>query len=360
MTLLLEFFTLYKSAMNEHQGTSRQARFYYLDLLRLVASVGVVVFHVASSSINWTRNLYLMVDFFFILSGFVLMPVFPRDSNIIGLRKFIEKRIWRLIPITWVTLIFVLVYSILINLRHLFTSEHSAQTMPMSIASFISAMLLLQVFSSAATLLNYPLWSLSAEFLVNIYQAIQIHKLKSNNIIFFVMCLNLVIGLLIQVFTTSESGDQISRAVIGISFGIMLRILFEKKTKNSLVRAKLTASVSAIIYMLFFADLNILQIRTIATVVFGIIIFQTAAFERKFGFNLNIKTAQTCGSLSFGIYVWHAPLSGFSVRILQVIQVDAVFTEVLLLLGLATFVAYVSIYFIENPLNMFLKARNGI
>jgi peptidoglycan/LPS O-acetylase OafA/YrhL len=50
-------------------------RFILLDGLRMLAALGVLSFHVVVIT-DYTQidNLYVLVDFFFALSGFVLLP----------------------------------------------------------------------------------------------------------------------------------------------------------------------------------------------------------------------------------------------------------------------------------------------
>ncbi len=338
----------------------RRSRFYLLDFLRLLASVGVIIFHVNSATFDWTKNLYLMVDLFFVLSGFVLMPVFPKNNSWFELRKFVTKRLWRLLPIAWLSLCFVLVYAIAVNANISFEEKQNSNDMPISITSFLSALLLLQIFSTSATLLNYPLWSLSAELLANIFLAIQIKFVKSKNFLVALFILNAIFLWLIS-FTSSHQGlHQFTRALNEISIGMTIRLFFDAKTRVTFVKTKLIFSCLMMFLLLFAIDLKPWQTEKLSVIFSGLLIFYIACFERIYGFRFSVGLVSICGSLSFGLYVWHVPLSGISSRLLQVIQVESPVTELLFLLTLSAIAALISIFLIERPINQWRLRRNSI
>ena len=78
-------------------------RYYTLDGMRGVAAIIVVIGHASGllSPIPPPR-LWLAVDLFFILSGFVLGGIYePRFSNGMGVREFMLHRYIRLYPL-WI------------------------------------------------------------------------------------------------------------------------------------------------------------------------------------------------------------------------------------------------------------------
>ena len=87
--------------------------FLPLESLRGFAAVSVALFHfnVGSSFNNsFTNNAGIMVDFFFVLSGFVIaLSYMEKIKNCNDLVSFQKKRFWRLYPLHMVMLlIFVL------------------------------------------------------------------------------------------------------------------------------------------------------------------------------------------------------------------------------------------------------------
>ncbi len=90
--------------MNENSGgLQSKPRYEILDGLRGVAALMVVAFHIceahAASPLSQAINHgYLAVDFFFLLSGFVVGYAYDDRWGRMGLRGFFARRLIRLHP----------------------------------------------------------------------------------------------------------------------------------------------------------------------------------------------------------------------------------------------------------------------
>lgn len=92
---------------------SLQRRFVGLDGYRFIAAFGVMLFHYEKDFglglERWTpapQHFYLMVDFFFILSGFVIASSYwERMNGMADYRSFLRSRFARLYPLHFVTLL---------------------------------------------------------------------------------------------------------------------------------------------------------------------------------------------------------------------------------------------------------------
>ncbi|WP_180982465.1 acyltransferase family protein [Methylocella silvestris] len=86
----------------------------HLDLMRFIASVGIVFHHSheffvplaeRAAQMERTAGLALFVDLFFIISGYVIAFVYHDRTGTFGdYATFIQRRIGRLVPLHWLTL----------------------------------------------------------------------------------------------------------------------------------------------------------------------------------------------------------------------------------------------------------------
>lgn len=135
------------------------ARFETLDAWRGLAALGVAIYHIDSS---WPG--YLAVDFFLILSGFVLSHGYFFKAPHPAPRQFIAHRLARLYPLHLFTLA-VLAVVLLISRRGDFPSYPDGNWI-----TLIENLLLIHNvgLNPRALAWNFPSWSVSVEFWVNV------------------------------------------------------------------------------------------------------------------------------------------------------------------------------------------------
>lgn len=159
-----------------------------LDGLRGVAALTVVCFHIfeayATSHLDQIINHgYLAVDFFFILSGFVIGYAYDDRMKKMGILEFIKRRFIRLHP--------MVVFGTLIGAAMFYTQGCSVW----DVSKISAAMLLIATLISALLIpatvgteirgvgemypLNGPSWSLFFEYIGNILYIIFIRKLPT-------------------------------------------------------------------------------------------------------------------------------------------------------------------------------------
>lgn len=143
---------------------------YKLESLRGIAACLVVLFHspfnYGDNAISFVSNSYLFVDFFFVLSGFVMALAYsPRINNSLNFQGYLILRLGRVYPLHIIMLFVWLIY-ILIK-QFVFESGFGGSTQfdTNNIASFISNIFLLNSMGLHDYLSwNYPAWSISTEF----------------------------------------------------------------------------------------------------------------------------------------------------------------------------------------------------
>ncbi len=153
--------------------TTDPARFFTpLEALRGIAALGVVVFHA-----DWTnpvtqsrfvQNCPLMVDFFFVLSGFVICHSYgERLTSWVDVRRFLWLRLGRLYPLH---LTFLLIFAALVWGRFLsntslgFLAGTYAFATTHALALVSNALLAQSMGFLHSLSFNYPSWSISTEF----------------------------------------------------------------------------------------------------------------------------------------------------------------------------------------------------
>lgn len=142
---------------------------YKLESLRGIAACLVVLFHspfmYGSESLPFIANSYLFVDFFFILSGFVMsIAYYPRIQQGLGFKEYSILRLGRVYPLH-VFVLFLWIPYILIK-QYLFESGFGGQDQfeNNNVFSFITNLFLINSFGINDHLSwNNPAWSIGAE-----------------------------------------------------------------------------------------------------------------------------------------------------------------------------------------------------
>ena len=154
-------------------STLSKDRFFELDGLRGWAAFLVVAFHMpafvpALFELNFVRNGYLMVELFFVISGFVIYESYagsiqtPAQAG-----RFIWLRFWRLYPIHFVVLmayLFVEFAKLVARDRFGIGAVSTTPFVENSWDAFWAHLFLVHAFTADALRFNYPSWSISVEF----------------------------------------------------------------------------------------------------------------------------------------------------------------------------------------------------
>jgi peptidoglycan/LPS O-acetylase OafA/YrhL len=148
-------------------------RFAVLDSFRGLCAACLVFFHIQLVS-GFTESLFirnadLLVNFFFVLSGFVLAYAYGSREHL-NLRGFLVARSFRLVPLHW----FMLGVFVLLEIAKLLAGRwgvglnHPAFSGPFAFQQFVPNLLLIQAWAPHAWPMsfNYPSWSISVEFYI--------------------------------------------------------------------------------------------------------------------------------------------------------------------------------------------------
>ena len=151
-------------------------RYETLDALRGVAAVAVMVFHLKSIRLEpeLVPHGYLAVDFFFVLSGFVVAYAYEAALlSSLSLRAFVVKRLIRLHPLA---LLGAAMGLLLLLLKWRFYPDKVDPLPRILVAGMFNSLMLPTPFGGATSHhetfpTNGPLWTLFFEFVANVLWA---------------------------------------------------------------------------------------------------------------------------------------------------------------------------------------------
>ena len=153
------------------QQTALPHRFAALDSWRGICALSVVLFHLnAGTHLHaLLNNGYVAVDFFFVLSGFVIGSAYhDRIRDGADLARFSLRRVGRLYPLHLAVL---LVY-LALETGRLALHNPAAFTGERSWPAFFADLFLLQGFNAYDLSWNMPAWSISIELWTNLAFAV--------------------------------------------------------------------------------------------------------------------------------------------------------------------------------------------
>jgi peptidoglycan/LPS O-acetylase OafA/YrhL len=334
---------------------SSKPKLHTLESLRGIAAILVVFLHskfYSSSEINLLRiNGGIWVDFFFILSGFVMgYAYFSKvSSHTISFKKFISLRFGRLFPLNtfilllWVPYVIVKIYAFNQGYGHIDPIERHSPL------QFISNLFLIQSLNlHDQSTWNGPAWSISTEFFTYIFYFFTVSALYKTfpkikifyNMLFLVTLSLLAYYLLIvlndnKFFATYNYG--VLRCIGGFFLGLLIYQLYLLlKNKKSILNKTiifhcieifLTLLIIFLLYKIRESNLYIFTLILVFALTILVLALQSNGIMSKI---LSHKLLRYLGKLSYSIYLCHALIlvvaSNFFQYILKVeTAIDPVF-----------------------------------
>jgi peptidoglycan/LPS O-acetylase OafA/YrhL len=194
-------------------------RFLTLDGLRGVAALAVVIFH-ADVLLHgqYAPSGFLAVDFFFLLSGFVIAHAYDDRIEGIGLLAFIRRRVIRFYPLYLLGLCLGaawLAAELILRPPAYLTAGEGAR-------DFLLGLVFLPSPGKNLYPLNVPAWSLGCELLINILFAVFHRRLTGSRLLAVVLLSGAALALG-WTGTVHEGGWlPLVRATFGFSLGVLL------------------------------------------------------------------------------------------------------------------------------------------
>ncbi len=316
-----------------------------------------------------------MVDFFFVLSGFVIALNYQsRIDTVNHLYLFQVRRFLRLYPLHLATLfLFVGIELIKLLGQNLGLDANSNAFSTNNLSAFVANLFLVQNFINSAMVWNSPSWSISAEFFTYIVFGIVVLLIARRRKLYLSFC-TVVVMLTAVVLTeqgmTPYNGIGFVRCLHAFFLGVLCFNLYtsiEFKTPNFLSYLLLLASLLAVVYSGGYFDLSSVAIPTL----FALFIFTLVSADQHNYLKrmLSVRPLIYLGTISYGIYMIHAALWWLLVQIAkflfklpvkigerggtQVVFDNAIVADFVMVLGLAGLIALAhwSYKYLERPVN---------
>ncbi|HEY6832248.1 MAG TPA: acyltransferase [Pseudolabrys sp.] len=302
----------------------KDSRFEALDSWRGICAILVVVFHFISmmpSSLEtsaFIRNSYLFVDFFFVLSGFVLCHSYRgKISSLSDLGRFALRRFGRVWPLHAVVLAGLFAAIAWISqMPHPPALSLTWSSTTYSIDALLPSVFLLNAMNLQGNVWNGPAWSIGAEFYVYLLFALLI-VVASRRLIVPSLCLSIAALALVYRWapdlmnTTWDYG--IIRCIAGFFGGVVAYHVYELVGRRGLLRATLweLAAVALVVLFVIYAGDGAdagSPLSLAAPLAFGAAVIVFAGEHGLLSLALRARPFKALGRYSFSIYMIHMPL----------------------------------------------------
>ena len=299
-------------------------RFVALDSLRGICAVLVCLFHLplayALAGSAFIQHSYLFVDFFFVLSGFVICHAYGDRLTTSSLPVFILRRLGRLWPLHLFVLVVLVVMQLGVwGLHHYgLSAGHAPFEGRFAPVALIRDIFFLNSFGIGdAVTWNGPAWSISAEFWTYLVFAALVIHLRGR---LLAAALALAGGALLVLYTASPTFMDATynfgflRCVAGFCTGVVthriwMRHLAAAKAGPWTHRMGWLAAAAAVLFVIFCGET---VWSLLAPVVFAFVVLAFAHGQSQDGGALSrllaLPAFQAAGRWSYSIYMVHATI----------------------------------------------------
>jgi peptidoglycan/LPS O-acetylase OafA/YrhL len=234
-----------------NQAINTKNKIDELESVRGLAALVVVLYHIPSwhpflHHIPFIRGGGLMVDLFFVLSGFVIYSAYSdRLKTGAAFIKFQFLRFGRLYP---VHIVFLLIYLAIETLKYVLQSHYGIQShskapfVQNDFAAFLREVFLFKAFwpNETAMAFNSPAWSISAEFYTYILFGLVVLYLNKFKLLIFTIIP--VISIAILMLYKPEEYNFMLRCLSGFFIGCLTANAVKLANDASAQRHSLTAN----------------------------------------------------------------------------------------------------------------------
>lgn len=357
--------------MARTENKQRQGRIEAFDSLRGLAALGVVLWHygvhfdahpLAQVFSPFYHAGYLFVDFFFVLSGYVIARAYWTTQRENRLGPNVRSRLARLYPLHLFTLIIVAALQLLLT-----SHGHAPFIYNVNDAYhfLLNLVLLNGTGLQSGFSFNGPSWSISCEFIVNVAFLGFIYSTVFWRRIYFIVAVLCAMLLFMSSGTLLKNNlvfgyldPQLVRCALGFGIGVVLQLAQRRGwwlERVGGVWAREILAIGAIaITLLFMASqrphatiMAYLIFITLSALVL-VMVFRSMVVNRI----LRISALVFLGEISYSIYLVHFPLQLLFVILSACLEIDINYedTSVLaLFFALLIAMSWLTYHYIEKP-----------
>ena len=355
----------------------QQEKILYLESLRGIAALVVVIHHFNVYSIfnnPFTQHGWLFVDFFFVLSGFVVaMNYQEKIKTSSHLINFQTRRFLRLYPLHLLMLFAFLGIELakyFVQVKFGMVAANQAFSIN-NLTSFIENIFLVQNLLNENLTWNYPSWSISSEFYVYLvfgFLTLVFHKKKSILLVlFFFLSLG---SFLFLVENSMATENGFFRCIYSFFLGALIFNFYRRFSYRlpSYISYFLVLASILVVYFCRGEDsvMSVLTPIAFASLILSLVMSNGNSFLKRF---LNNTYLIYLGTISYGLYMIHGlvwwVLAQFSKFVLKVPMLvdsegltslsfnDPILANSMMIIGLMIIIglSHLSYKLIEMPVN---------
>ncbi|MES2908717.1 MAG: acyltransferase [Pseudomonadota bacterium] len=312
-------------------------RFVTLDALRGVFAVIVVLFHYALyfdsplAHVVWLQSGYLMVDAFFVLSGFVMVHASAgrlqsaRDAVAFMIRRFF--RLWPLHALVLLGLIAQEMAKLYLQSEQGVMVAHPAFSDAFTLDKLVASVLLIHSLGLfEGQVWNVPSWSISTEFyayLVFVLIACRASsaRLVASSALLFLLAFYMLLQLPESTMDVTTQGG-FSRCLCGFFAGVLAYHAYARLRQYPVFQAGLVwMQLPVVILMcIYLQRAGDGALGFWAPTVFFLLVIVFASDQGRIAGALQIAPFRFLGKISYSVYLLHYPLILLVSRVLELLQ----------------------------------------
>ncbi|WP_341959917.1 acyltransferase [Pseudomonas sp. RC10] len=288
-------------------------RFTTLDSFRGICALLVVFFHLhvvdTFIQLPFFRRDEVLLNFFFVLSGFVLAHTYGMKPNL-SFKSFVISRVFRLYPLHLFMLAFFILFETArwIAYHQGFGLNNKPFTGTFALDEILPNLLLVQAWTSYTETMsfNYPSWTISIEFYIYmLFGALCMFSMRNR----FLLFASVSVVAFILIF--SDNAPLVDRAMLGLSCffagNITYLVYLLIRDKWSLKPWLVTVLECAMMYATYWIVMNDFDNRSpIGSLAFCVLVLLFAFEGGLVSALLKTGVFVLLGKLSYSIYMTHA------------------------------------------------------